>query len=122
MKRKYKKLIPSREKELKKIANKHFRRTLKHFEKDGWDLNFSGIVNDIMYDFLGSHISDELYDRLAKKGFGFKLKKYTGLCITDATYEALYYDSYEDKFVIMSGDYDVMKYREANGYVCLGRL
>ena len=39
----------------------------KHFKKDGWDLDFSHLVEEVFYEAYGEYLSDILFEQIKNK-------------------------------------------------------
>lgn len=55
-------------KALQKAANQVVKDTITHFETDGWDLNYDGIVEDIFYTAFGCNLESFLFAAIDKYG------------------------------------------------------
>lgn len=102
-------------------AIKEQRRSIrKHFKEDGWDLSFDGILDDVFYDTFGFHLSDYVLSDIlnAVKGIGLNLGK-NGIVFTGGG-EPVYFDMWENKIVMPGKDYNVLDYRELDGFMMLG--
>lgn len=118
--------IKCKNKELKKIIDKHVIQAKKHFKEEGHDLDVSFITEDIIYDFFGEHITEYLYGQLCKIDnvhIELSIKdRHVRKLAQKSDYFCVKYDYWENKIVILDRDYDVFKYREVDGYIHLGSL
>ena len=60
---------------LRKKINKELRRLDDHMEKDGWDLDFGHIKDDILNEIVSVWYEWYLMSRVVKKGYRLQFKK-----------------------------------------------
>jgi len=53
--------------ELVKAARRLTRQTKRHFEEDGWDLEYNSLVTDVFYEAFGHHLENYLWKALHRQ-------------------------------------------------------
>lgn len=103
---------PQRNKGSKKIQGiiqRHADDAIKHFKEDGWDLDVRCLVDDIIYDITGFHVSDVFMALVAEKvevsnyyhKFGKEYNKIYGYSVLGAE-ERVFYNPKKDRIEILA--------------------
>lgn len=113
-------------KELKKIVKDELKDLKKHFKENGWNIDINSLQENILYRIFGFHLSETIKGELCKIEdvfieFRAENNLYRSLAVKENRVTAIY-DEYKNKMLLIEGDYDVMNYRELDGYVFLGVL
>ncbi len=75
---------------IKRASKKEAKSTLRHFRRDGWDICWDGIKDDIFYAAFGFHMSDVALVELAKLGPNWMLKLKDGSMVITKNKEAAF--------------------------------
>jgi hypothetical protein len=103
---------------LKEAIEEELRIIGHHFIKNGWDLNLSNLVDNVIYERFGFHISDILLQEVEKfKGnYGLKMKRDSGIVICNLDNEMAYYDDTKNEIHLIANRHLVF----GDNLVCLG--
>lgn len=115
------------DKEIKKIIAKRVKETLKHFkdELDGWKIDKSMFVSDILYDIFQQPIEDEINQALYNVRLKIIYTEGNAYISNVEEYKPIYMNVKSGKLHVVEDTMDnsyVFKYSEANGYYQIGKL
>lgn len=116
-------------KKLEKIIEDYYQDGLEnHFRDNGWDLSVDSIVEDILFQAFGVHISELITSEIAQRLDCEVTYKYNELLLSKkGGYTPVYYDMWEDKIIVISeketkDKSHIFNYLEKDGYKFIGCL
>ena len=113
-------------KKLKKIINKEVEECKRHFEKHGFALDVKYIVENVINDYFGQAVEDEILGELCKiPEVYIEHKFYKKLQLTYAKkkgYVEVFYNSWYDEIVFRTDDDSILNFKESEGFIRLGVL
>jgi hypothetical protein len=115
-------------KKLDKIIDKYYEDGLVgHFSENGWDLSVDSMVQDILFEAFGVHVSDIITSKLHEK-LDCDIRYTNELVFSKkGGFSPVYYDMWEDKLIVIPKEEAknksyIFNYREKDGYEFIGCL